>query len=217
VSCLQASRQHAAKATRSTPAHSLEGVLPNPIRLGSCEPPFAYFPIHMSRVCIMQVQLVAPGAMPKLGKGGTLASRQAILHRCAWPLPLWEHAVGQHLSTIQCGVLTGRMCAQTSCSLAAVRERSQTRQQGVGAAAMAQCTGKECWQRRYTNQSKQRGCAQVSARRQGKEDGCLTLHCDTNSCGSAAPTDTCHRVAASASDCKRYAAVAMVAVAAVPK
>ena len=35
--------------------------------------------------CMMQVQLVAPGAMPKLGKGGTLASRQAILHRCARP------------------------------------------------------------------------------------------------------------------------------------
>lgn len=28
----------------------------------------------------MQVKLVAPGAMPKLGKGGTLASRQALLH-----------------------------------------------------------------------------------------------------------------------------------------
>jgi hypothetical protein len=29
---------------------------------------------------ILQVKLVAPRDMPKLGKGGTLASRQALLH-----------------------------------------------------------------------------------------------------------------------------------------
>jgi hypothetical protein len=29
---------------------------------------------------VLQVKLVAPWDMPKLGKGGTLASRQALLH-----------------------------------------------------------------------------------------------------------------------------------------
>jgi hypothetical protein len=67
---------------------------------------------------------------------------------------------------------------------------------------------------RDRTQSKQQGCAHVSARRQGKEDGCLTVH--TNSRGSAAPTDTGYGGAASASDCKRYAAVTMAAVAAAP-
>jgi hypothetical protein len=31
--------------------------------------------------CNPQVKRVAPGQAPRLGKGGTLASRQAILHR----------------------------------------------------------------------------------------------------------------------------------------
>lgn len=36
-------------------------------------------PCHMLS-CNVQVKLVAPRDMPKLGKGGTLASRQALLH-----------------------------------------------------------------------------------------------------------------------------------------
>jgi hypothetical protein len=35
----------------------------------------------LAHTCTAQVTLVAPGDVPKLGRGGTLASRQAIIHR----------------------------------------------------------------------------------------------------------------------------------------